>query len=301
MNLSVAATILKDNSNCHPIHTQRNKSCKDYKQYNPSKMRDSVMKWFFNEEKISFVKFAKSCEVPRSTLERYWKDSGLAKMKKEILDGKDKHYTYKEIVNKYDEYLHEKRSKSKEQLAEAQESTRYLSDDEEANLVHFCSLLACCGRGLTEDELLDCVNIIVHENVDRRDRLPATRKIIEGIKKRNPILNAYVQFAASLDPKRAEQANEDTRDAFMTKLQNYIVLLHEVGKFEEANYADIKPSQIYNMDEVAIDTTKHRGKVLVGKGKTSRVFQITPEGDNKMNCHITLALTSQADGKSNQC
>ena len=70
-NLCVAATILKDNPNCHPIHTQGNKSCKDYKQYNPSKMRDSVMKWFFNEEKISFVKFVKSREVPCSTLERY--------------------------------------------------------------------------------------------------------------------------------------------------------------------------------------------------------------------------------------
>ena len=72
-NLSVAANILKDNPNCHPIHTQGNKS-KDYKQCNRSKMRDSVVKWFFNEEKISFVKFAKSCEVRRSTLARYWKD-----------------------------------------------------------------------------------------------------------------------------------------------------------------------------------------------------------------------------------
>ena len=50
------------------------------------------------------------------------------------------------------------------------------------------------------------------------------------------------------------------------------------------------------MDECAIDTTKHK-KILCSKEDTARLFQITPEGDGKMNVHISIALTTRADGK----
>ena len=50
------------------------------------------------------------------------------------------------------------------------------------------------------------------------------------------------------------------------------------------------------MDECAIDTTK-RKKKLCSKEDTARLFQITPEGDGKMNVHISIALTTRADGK----
>jgi hypothetical protein len=57
------------------------------------------------------------------------------------------------------------------------------------------------------------------------------------------------------------------------------------------------------MDKVAKDTTKHKKKPVVAKldkygKKTSdqRFFCITPEGDGKMNQHITCALTSHANG-----
>ena len=54
---------------------------------------------------------------------------------------------------------------------------------------------------------------------------------------------------------------------------------------------------IYNMDEVGADTTKRRGKILVFGKDYSRVFQLTPEGDGKMNIHVTACVTTRADGK----
>ena len=50
------------------------------------------------------------------------------------------------------------------------------------------------------------------------------------------------------------------------------------------------------MDECALDTTRQKRKVLCSKEELNRLFQITPEGDGKMGIHITLALTSRADG-----
>ena len=51
------------------------------------------------------------------------------------------------------------------------------------------------------------------------------------------------------------------------------------------------------MDEFAIDATKTNKKILCSKEEVSCLFQITPKGDRKMNIHISVALTSGADGK----
>ena len=53
---------------------------------------------------------------------------------------------------------------------------------------------------------------------------------------------------------------------------------------------------LFNMDEVGNDTTKHRKKILADK-KAGRDFQITPEGDGKMDAHITACITTRGDGK----
>jgi hypothetical protein len=51
------------------------------------------------------------------------------------------------------------------------------------------------------------------------------------------------------------------------------------------------------MDEVGTATTKHRGRVLGSILDSTRQYTITPEGDGKMNMHLTCCLTSRADGK----
>ena len=51
------------------------------------------------------------------------------------------------------------------------------------------------------------------------------------------------------------------------------------------------------MDECALDTTRRTKKLLCSKEDLGRLFQITLEGDGKMRIHISIALTSRADGE----
>ena len=46
-----------------------------------------------------------------------------------------------------------------------------------------------------------------------------------------------------------------------------------------------------------MNTTRSKKKVICSHEETRRLFMITPEGDGKMNVHVTIALTSRADGK----
>jgi len=72
-------------------------------------------------------------------------------------------------------------------------------------------------------------------------------------------------------------------------------MLHGDGKVPWRHYKDIPNECLYNMDELATDTMKHKQKVIGDKNRT-RTFIITPEGDGKMNHHVTVCLTSCADG-----
>jgi len=45
-----------------------------------------------------------------------------------------------------------------------------------------------------------------------------------------------------------------------------------------------------------MDTTQHKQKVIDNKQNSSRLFIIMPEGDGKMNHHVTVCLTCM-DGK----
>eukprot|EP00957_Ditylum_brightwellii_P029883 2261103-Ditylum_brightwellii.AAC.1 len=69
---------------------------------------------------------------------------------------------------------------------------------------------------------------------------------------------------------------------------------------DEVNgFADIDPRQLYNIDEVSIDTIKRcRIRVLGGPEviKQCLAFRRTFEGDNKMTKHITVMLCSRSDG-----
>ena len=51
------------------------------------------------------------------------------------------------------------------------------------------------------------------------------------------------------------------------------------------------------MDECALDTTKTSKKIVCSQKGIKRLFIITPEGDGKMKLHISLALTTRADGE----
>ena len=235
-------------------------------------------------------KIVKHSVVSRSTLMRHFKDSGLKAMKASNVPVERARAA---IV----EHLENKKKNVKTRTTEASRSCRYLTDHEELSIVHMCSLLAAIGKGVSRDELLVMVNEYISLDMDGRDRVDASEKVIRNLFLRYPD-QLKVVSASSLDPKRAAQATEDTRDAVFCKLNGYIKMLFAMDKVPWETYAEVPKESIFNMDEVSNDTTKHRKRIIAGKsGLWSRVFQNTPEGDGKMSQHITVCLTTRADGE----
>jgi len=85
------------------------------------------------------------------------------------------------------------------------------------------------------------------------------------------------------------------------KLDSYIHLLNAMKLVPWHNYQEISSDCLYNMDELGNDTTKHHKKVVVGKtsntAKAVRTLVKMPKGDGHMPYHITVCLTTCADGK----
>ena len=174
-----------------------------------------------------------------------------------------------------------------------------MTDKEEKILEQICVLLCDCGRGLEESELIQIMSDIKNRNVDKCNHTKILYHCMQDFLKRNGV-HSRVNDTSSLDPKRAKQADEETRDSIFAKLHNYIRLLHEMRLLKETSYSQIQPHRIYNMDEVGLDTTRRRAKLIANAATVNRIFQITPEGDGRMNTHVTIAVTSRADGKCNK-
>ncbi len=178
-------------------------------------------------------------------------------------------------------------------------STKYLTDNEELAIIQLCRLLGSMGYGITRDELQDIVSSITNFDLDERDIVAVSDKVVRGLFSQHGDLLKIVQ-ASSLDPKCAKQACKQTRDAMFAKLDSYICLLKAIGLIPWQTYQEIPPNCLFNMDELGNDTTKHCKKVIVGKTqetKEMRTFVKTPEGDGRMPWHITVCLTTRADGK----
>jgi hypothetical protein len=94
-----------------------------------------------------------------------------------------------------------------------------------------------------------------------------------------------VLLAGLIDPQRAKRASKEAQDVMFTKLDCYVKLLHAEGKVTWKSACHVPQEAIYNMDKVGTDTTKHRATVIVDAEAMVRLFQITPEGDGKVNMH----------------
>ena len=263
-----------------------------YKKYTDEDLKNCVVGWVMQKKKTDMIKYCKSGNVPRTTLLTYLKHIPQLVQMREI-----ENKTLQEVEEIYDNNIMKRNTERLKKLREVQDGNFYLSTDEVGTITYFTILLSRCGRGICKDEFLEIVNIILREKRTKENYVPATMKTVDGLLKRLDQLKSTVSTSSSIDPARATQANKDVRDSMFTKLENYIVLLHELGIFKVKSYSEIKSFQIYNMDECAIDTTKTNKKILCSKEEVSRLFQITPEGDRKMNLHISIALTSRADGK----
>ena len=267
--------------------------------YSEEDLRSDVLSFCLSKEKYC-THWHKNTKrtIPRKTIsERF----NLCKLNE--LKGKE-NLTFQECAEIYDTWFTKKEKNRLDSLKQHHKSNEHLTDEEQKILLECCTILSACARGLTEGELLDIISGIVCEREDERQRIEPSIDVVYCLLQKYPDLRSKVRMSAALDPLWAAQASEETRATFFTKLNNYIEMLHSLKYLPETNYGELCASRngltrLYNMDEVAVDTTQHRNKVICSKEYAKRCFSITPEGDGKMNFHVSIALTTRADGKLN--
>jgi len=270
------------------------KARKHYRLYSDNAFYESLLKFFMQDQQEPLHTFVKKENINRSTFRRFYVESGLLNLKE---GGNSDEAQARLCLNAY----FEKKTKNRSyRTSNATMATKYLTDNEELAIIQLCRLLGGMGYGITRDELQDIVSSITNFDLDERDAISVSDKVVRGLFSRHGDLLKIVQ-ASSLDPKRAKQACMQTRDAMFAKLDSYICLLKAINLVPWQTYQEIPPNCLFNMDELGNDTTKHRKKVIVGKtqqeAKEMRTFVKTPEGDGRMPFHITVCLTTRADGK----
>ena len=147
-------------------------------------------------------------------------------------------------------------------LTERQELLSYLTHKEQENILKISALLSSMGHGASSEVMEIMVNEVVNEKFDERDAVKVSAAVLKLMRKRHPEIGK-LRKGASLDPKRAAKANEDTRDVMFIKLDNWVYLLYRMGVCPWKSYADVPAYLKYNMDELGTDTTKHRNKIFL--------------------------------------
>ncbi len=240
-----------------------------------------------------FCEKLKLTQIPYTTFRRHVRDSGLDACKAqdepaERVEG---------LVNKYILKLDENKNKTRTKPASG--NNRYLTEQEELSIAQMVRVLAKCGQGVAREEVLAIIDDYVHIEEDKRASVECSEKVLRGFLSRHSDLIKLIA-AGSLDPARSKKATAETRDAVFCKLDGFLKTLFAMGLVKWESFKDVPSNKLYNMDEVGTDSTNHRTKVIADALSKIRQFQLTPEGDGRMNMHITLALTTRADGKCNR-
>eukprot|EP00957_Ditylum_brightwellii_P208959 15359681-Ditylum_brightwellii.AAC.1 len=108
---------------------------------------------------------------------------------------------------------------------------------------------------------------------DARMFVPCTMEIVRDLMKQNK-KTASVVSDNSLDKQCADGATRETRDHHFSKVNNYTHLLNKKGSSPYG--PDIKNwpvDVLYNIDEIGLDITKYRNKVIAGKS-CDRIFAV---------------------------
>jgi hypothetical protein len=230
-------------------------------------------------------------QLPRSTFQRHLGDLEVTKNLKEKMPVA----LFRVHVSTYLEVIERK---TKARTATASAGHRHLTDNEEKQFILFCTIMCEVGYGISKPELKTLIDDYVNSDAILQEMEDSSDKIIANVLKRNPDLAKFLS-AGSLDPQRARQATEQTRQYFFKKMDCFIKLLYEQGAVPWKCWAEIPSNKIYNMDEVGFDFTGHRLKVLTSTQVQQRRLanqQCTPDGDGKMMSHITGCVTSCGNG-----
>jgi len=177
---------------------------KSYQQYDTDNLFNSLLEFACLHNGTSMNAFLKSREK-HAAFFRYFLKSGLAALKEKG--------TVDASVAKV---LLTKKLKIQKNLsgrtAAAYASCRYLTTHEEHSLVQLCTLLGAMGYGLMCNDMHNFADPLVNKDVDLHEHVRISKHVMEGILNWHSHLMKIVA-AASLDPKRARQATEETRDA----------------------------------------------------------------------------------------
>ena len=261
----------------------------NYKRHTHPFIIATLMEFYESDLTFNCYCDQKGLQSKRRSIGRIGTASGIFEMKKNKVSS---FFARKKLVT----FLLEKETKADCRLKDLSECNKVLTDDEIALVVNTCKELSSMGLGIDEDTCLHVVNTILSERIELKKFKPVTRGVVSRIIKANSDL-LKLTMGNSINPKRVRQADTDVRNALFVKLENFIKLLHSQGKIPWKTFADIPPEYIYNMDEVATNTHDHRKRVIACKLDLGRLFQEVVGGDSKMPFHITICITSRADGK----
>jgi len=239
----------------------RKVSMKAYRQYETDYFFSCLLEYASSTDTTSITAYVKSKKgISKSSFLCYYHKSGLSDYKKH---GAFDPEVAKLILAKYFETTN---ANTKTRILSAQDSCCYLTANEEKSLVQTCTVLGAMGYGLTKDDLYGFADALVNKDVDKRECIWISKHVTDGMLLRHKDL-VKVVAAASLDPKRAQQATGETRDTMFSKLNSYIQILNAMGELPWKKYNDIPSNAIYNMDELGNDTMKHQNKILTKKQK----------------------------------
>ncbi len=260
--------------------------------YAPADIARDLVHYYEKAPAVEMAAFCK-CEttIPRSSFICHFNASGLSLLKKqdkpiEVARAAAAAYARVLAIGK------------KKRTVKAATLNRYLTaEEEELSLVQLiCLTMASMGHSVTKPDVLSLIDKYVNLEEDERDSVEVSEKVLRGLFSRHKDLIKLVS-SGSLDPARARKATKETRDNVFFKMDAYIRSLNAMGKIPWKSFSEVPNDVIYNMDEVGNDTTKRRSKVIADVTTMTRMFQLTPEGDGKMNMHITACITTRADGK----
>jgi len=292
VSINYSCLALLKQTNMKPVavnNTIISKKVQKYAMHEKAVWQSAFLNFIVADPDLSQHNFCNSglCKIARKTFMDSW--NKMPKLQEIKLD-KTKSVTEKlecaePIIN---EFLHSIGQNKSARTKSAISSNRYLTENEEKAIVWIAKIACAAGLGLTREDLLNIINEYVNDGKTDNLAMLVTMEMVTRIIHNNENSLGCIS-ASSLDPKRAKQASTMMRDAFFAKLEAYIGMLHTDGKVLWS-FKDIPNECLYNMDELAMDTTKHKQKVLGDKQNRSRTFIITPEGDGKMNHHITVCL-----------
>lgn len=269
--------------------TTKKVQVKKYKQaYNDTTLLKLALEWYKSSYSVRAFCRANQ-QIPKNTFQRHVNRSKLFEMK-----ARDESIVLASKV--FQAYLKQLAVNVSSRTETSHDFHHYLTNDEELQLVEMLRVMSAMGFGISSHEAREIINTIVNHDEPEVSHIECSNKVLHRIFKTYPDLQT--SMAASLDPQRAVKATEEVRNTMFGKLEAYIQILKVANKVSWESYQDIPKDCIYNMDEVGTDTTKHRGKIIGSSlNSMARPFQRTPEGDGKMNMHVTCCLTTRADGE----